>query len=76
LIETVAPEIGDAVVLSVTCPVSKMVCGGDGGGGEGTDVGDTTLGAAGGAGESPHAPANNAKTSPNIADVGRWTAVI
>ena len=41
MIETVAPEIGAKVVLSVTRPVSTMVVGGVGDGvGEGAGVGD------------------------------------
>jgi len=68
--------MGDAVVLSVTWPVSTMVGGSDGDVSAGTDVGETTLGAASGAGASLHAPANNANTRPNITEVERWTIVI
>jgi hypothetical protein len=68
--------MGDAVKLSVTWPVSTMVGGDDGGVGDGTDVGEITLGAAGGAGASLHAPAKKANTRPNITEVERWTTVI
>jgi hypothetical protein len=53
-----------------------MVGGSDGDVSAGTDVGETTLGAASGAGASLHAPANNANTRPNITEVERWTIVI